>query len=39
MKYLILCAGDRSKYKVTLSILKYFINEHKSDKKIIFLYV
>tara|TARA_B100000989_G_C19488486_1_gene448626 strand:- start:596 stop:1369 length:774 start_codon:yes stop_codon:yes gene_type:complete len=39
MKYLILCAGDRSKYKVALSILKYFVNEHKSDKKNIFVCV
>lgn len=34
MKYLIVCAGDRSEYKVALSILRYFIKNQKkvSDK-------
>ena len=39
MKYLILCAGDRSKYKVALSVIKFFISEHKRDKKDIFVCV
>ena len=39
MKFLILCAGDRSKYKVALSVIKFFISEHKKDKKDIFVCV
>ncbi|MDC0240415.1 formyltransferase family protein [Candidatus Pelagibacter sp.] len=39
MSYLILCAGDRSKYKVALSILKYFFKEHRRDKENIFVCV
>ena len=38
MSYLILCAGDRSKHNVALNILKYFIQEHKKDKKNIFFF-
>lgn len=39
MKYLIVCGGDRSKHKVALSILKYFINEQKNNIKNIFVCV
>lgn len=39
MSYLIICAGDRSKFKVALSILKYFLQEHKKDKDNIFVCV
>ena len=33
MSYLILCAGDRSKLKVALSILKYFFKEQKINQE------
>lgn len=39
MRYLILCAADRSKYKVALSVLKFFIQEHKKEKENIFVCV
>ena len=39
MSYLIVCASDRSNYKVALSILKYFIQQHKKDKENIFVCV
>jgi len=39
MKYLIVCGSDRSKHKVALSILKYFLNQHKKEKKDIFVCV
>ena len=39
MSYLIVCASDRSNYKVALSVLKYFIQQHKKDKENIFVCV
>tara|TARA_B100000787_G_C16179827_1_gene291122 strand:- start:242 stop:1012 length:771 start_codon:yes stop_codon:yes gene_type:complete len=39
VSYLIVCAGDRSNYKVALSILKYFFQQHKKDKENIFVCV
>lgn len=39
MRYLIVCGGDRSKHKVALSILKYFIKEHQKESKNIFVCV
>ena len=39
MRYLILCASDRSKYKVALSVLKFFLKEHKHEKENIFVCV
>ena len=39
MKYLIVCAGDRSKHQVALKILEYFFKEHKNEKNNIFVCV
>lgn len=39
MSYLITCASDRSKHKVALTILEYFIKEQNKDKEKIFVCV
>ena len=39
MNYLIICGGDRSKFNVALSILKFFEKEHRKFKDNIFVCV